>query len=94
MREKDWQRRVTDLCTFLGVKWFHSGDSRRDSCRGYPDLTLVGKHETIFVELKSQTGIMSADQREWREALEKTGRKFYLWRPSDWMEVQHVLRDI
>jgi hypothetical protein len=47
---------------------------------GYPDLTLARDRECLWIELKTQDGAVSADQRLWLEALPYA----YTIRPSDW----------
>lgn len=66
---------------------------------GYPDLTLAkGRCGTragrlLIVELKSERGALSPDQRHWKDILETiVGVEYYLWRPSDWDEIVHCLR--
>ena len=51
MTEAQWQSRVTDYCDLRRLRWFHSGDSRRDSCAGFPDLVIVGPGGVVFLEL-------------------------------------------
>jgi hypothetical protein len=59
---------------------------------GYPDLTLV-RHRLVYVELKSQTGRLSDDQRAWLDALSRVpGVVARVIRPSDWTELIHILR--
>jgi len=90
--EAQFQRRVTDLCDWLGLRWFHSGDSRRDSCAGYPDLTIVGPCGTLFAELKTQRGRVTPEQAAWLDALTDAGQRIRVWRPSDWDEVEATLK--
>lgn len=61
---------------------------------GFPDLVLVGRGRVLFVELKSQVGVMSAPQKKWREALQEVGAEHYLWRPEEWLNgtIEAVLR--
>lgn len=41
--------------------------------------------------MKKQDGALSPRQREWRDALQKTGARYYMWKPSDWPTVQRIL---
>lgn len=52
MNEADFQRRVTDYCDHLGLKWHHETDSRRSKA-GFPDLVIVGPGGVVFLELKA-----------------------------------------
>jgi hypothetical protein len=54
-------------------------------------LVLV-RDRVLVVELKSERGKPTAEQRRWLDALEAAGAEHYLWRPSSWPEVERVLR--
>jgi VRR-NUC domain-containing protein len=54
------------------------------------DLTLV-RDRVVWVELKTETGKVSAAQREWLDALKAAGAEAYIWRPSDLERVGQVL---
>lgn len=69
------------LCVRLGVRWYHAHDSRR-SVPGWPDLVLVGSR-IIFRELKSATGTLRPEQRDWRDVLQAAGEDWAIWRPID-----------
>lgn len=75
-------RKRPGLCELLGVRYFHPYDSRR-SVPGFPDLFLVGSEGFAFRELKSDTGTMRPEQRQWRDALRAVGVNWGLWRPED-----------
>jgi hypothetical protein len=46
----------------------------------------------VFAELKSQDGRVRAEQREWLDDLSDVRSvAAYLWRPSDFAEIAHVL---
>lgn len=81
--EADLQGAITDLCTWLGIKWYHVTDSRKDPS-GWPDLVLSGRHGTIFRELKSATGRMRPEQKAWLFRLDESGQDAAVWRPADW----------
>jgi len=70
------------LCRRLRVRYFHPYDSRR-CVPGWPDLVLVGIAGMCFRELKSQSGIVSDQQREWGYALREIGEDWDVWRPAD-----------
>lgn len=78
---------------------------RQNVKRGFFDLTLVHPElaRLVFAELKSETGRVRPDQVTWAEAVGRvrsrhvaeTGRspiEVYLWRPSDWPQIEEVLR--
>ncbi len=81
--EAHFQRQVEQLAGFYG--WglrYHTFDSRR-SAKGFPDLVLVRPPELLIVELKGERTRVTAEQREWLDALELCGLEVHLWRPSD-----------
>jgi hypothetical protein len=55
---------------------------------GYPDLTLCRPPELLFIELKAERGRASDAQREWLGALEACGAEVYVFRPSQWDQIQ------
>ena len=89
--EKQFQDSIMELCELLNIIAFHSGDPRRDSVAGFPDLVLIGKR-VIYVELKTEKGRTSKSQDIMHTRLNKSGVEFYLWRPSDWNEIKTVLQ--
>jgi hypothetical protein len=90
MREKHWQSWVIRTAKHFGWKHYHPYNSRQ-SVPGYPDLTLV-RERTIFAELKTERGVLSKAQREWKQVIEAcSGVEYYLWRPRHWRQVIHVL---
>lgn len=51
----------------------------------------------LFVELKSSTGRLRPEQKEWRDVLGLPTNplaRWFLWRPQDWLDgtVERVLR--
>lgn len=68
---------------------YHPHDSRRDN-PGYPDLTLVRRPRTLFIELKAQNGWFSFEQPLWLEELYRCGHEVYVWRPKHWLDTVPV----
>jgi hypothetical protein len=68
LAEAEWQRTVVDCATRFGWRHWHDYDSVRNA-PGFPDLVLVRDRSLIFAELKTQTGRVSPEQRQWIEAL-------------------------
>lgn len=91
--EKQFQNKITALCRYLGLKVYHTFDSRR-SDPGFPDLVIVGRGGVIFAELKSAKGKVTFAQQDWLTRLAKAGQRTYLWRPEDFDEVQRVLNSL
>lgn len=93
--EEDFQDSVLQLAAYMGWSLrYHTYDARR-SAPGYPDLTLCKPRDgrLLIAELKSETGKLSDDQRLWVEGL-NTVKHFdvRVWKPSDWTEIEKVLR--
>ena len=94
--EKAFQAMVVALARSRGWKCYHTYDSRR-SAKGYPDLTMVrhqpfGGGGVIWMELKSEKGRVTQDQREWVEELRRAHQRAYVLRPSDWSFIEELLR--
>lgn len=99
--EAAFQHAVIGLARVYGWRCFHAPDNRpglrtgrpqalaAPEGKGFPDLVLVRGAALIFAELKTRTGRVSAQQREWLEALEETECEVYVWRPADW-DVLHM----
>lgn len=89
MTEAQFQRKITDLCDWLGLRWHHETDSRK-SKKGFPDLVIVGEH-VIFAELKSKRGKVTDAQAGWISDLRNAGAQVYLWYPHDWPAIHELL---
>lgn len=61
--------------------------------RGFVDLLLCRPPRLVFVELKSERGRVSANQRAWLEQAAACGAETYVWRPRDWVAgtIQSIL---
>jgi hypothetical protein len=105
LREAQWQQRVLDLAKLCGWRVAHFRPGRTSTGwrtaveadgAGFPDLTMVREGRLLFVELKSERGRVTPEQRVWLAALSAVpGVETYLWRPSDWPAVHRVLaRDL
>jgi hypothetical protein len=91
MTEKEWLSQVKELAQALGYKRaYHTFDSRRSSS-GFPDLVLV-RDRVIFLELKTERGKLSDQQKEWLRALERAGAEAYVVRPRHLELLMAVLR--
>lgn len=58
--------------------------------KGFPDYVLSKYGHILVVELKTELGVLSPEQVEWRRRLEPTGY-YRLWRPRDWPEIESEL---
>lgn len=91
--EADWQQQVIDLAHTLG--WRHMfvrksiGKGRKwttaTNVPGWLDLVLWSerRQRVIFVELKTEKGVVSPDQEAMLASWHRTGQEAYVWRPSD-----------
>jgi hypothetical protein len=58
---------------------------------GWPDLFLVNGPASVFVELKTDTGRQSKEQKTWQQLLQGAGHPYLVWRPRDWELVRKFL---
>lgn len=95
--EKELLQLVEDTARRFGWLTYHTHDSRRSE-PGFPDLVLckpeTGRYpaQLLYVELKSETGRVSAAQIRWLDALKANRVEVHIWRPSDWPAIQARLR--
>lgn len=56
--------------------------------KGFPDLVCANDvmGEAFFAECKSQRGTLDPEQEMWRDVLLAAGQRWYLFRPSDWLD--------
>lgn len=59
--------------------------------KGFLDLVLV-RERIVFVELKSESGKPTEEQKLWMKWLQKAGQEVYLWKPSNWMDIEECLK--
>lgn len=93
-----WEKCVGEFAQLSGWKVAHFRRARTAKGwrtpvgfdgKGFVDFVLV-RERIIYVECKAG-GRLSPEQREWRDAIVDAGAEWYLWKPSDWKEVQRVL---
>lgn len=58
---------------------------------GFPDLVLV-RERVIWAELKSENGKQTNEQVDWYTWLQDADQEVYVWRPSDWPNIEALLR--
>ena len=92
LTEAAFQRQVLDLAKLCGWRTYHTHDSRR-SQPGFPDIVLVNpkRRHTLFVELKTDVGRVTAAQQAWIDDLRRAGANVHLWRPADWTAIVEIL---
>lgn len=93
LTERQWQDKVVGTAKALGWICYHTHDSRRSE-RGFPDLILIRGNALVAIELKTMKGRVRPEQVLWLEAFAGVSRvSSMLARPSDWDEIERVLRD-
>jgi hypothetical protein len=95
--EKEWDSTLfkskEGLAPMLGWRLCYHTLRSRGSKAGFPDRVLV-RDRVIYAELKREKRVatpITPEQREWLDALAKTGGEVYLWRPSDLDEIAQIL---
>ena len=90
--EADFQKAVITLAKLHGWRVMHTHPALvrpgkwitpNTGNQGFPDLVMTHPSGTIFVELKTDKGIVSNTQWEWINTLEESGEEVYVWRPKD-----------
>lgn len=89
--EADFQTRVCQTAKLFGWWWHHHTISRY-SVAGWPDLVLLRRKESLFVELKKETGKVTPVQADVMEKMRQAGLEVHVWRPSDWEQIIARLR--
>jgi hypothetical protein len=94
LTERQFMAQVVAYAKLTGWRVYHTFDSRR-SDPGFPDLVLCrARHpppRVVFAELKAQRTPVTDDQRAWIDELRACGQEAYIWRPSQWPEIEKVL---
>ena len=104
LSEKEWMDQVTELALLSGWLWGHNRPARmKDGSwrtpvsgplgAGMPDLMLCHpvRHVSLYVELKTDVGRVSVEQRTVHDALRHSGHRVEVWRPRDWDKVVETL---
>ena len=95
LSERDFTTKVIDRAKAMGWRVFHPRPARtaqgwrtagQGTPQGFPDLVLALDTVVLFVELKSQKGKLTDEQKDW--LLHTNGA---VWRPQDWPAICEVL---
>lgn len=90
-REIDFLRHVLAYAKARGWLTYHTHISKR-STEGWPDVVFAKPGRLVIAELKREKGgRVTPAQREWLAVLRTVLSDVYLWRPSDWPEIEKVL---
>jgi len=89
--EKQFMSQVIRAAKVLGWAHYHTHNSQKSEA-GFPDLVLTRRPRVIFAELKSDRGVLTAEQRAWIDELRACGQEAYVWKPKYWSAVEKLLR--
>ena len=103
--EAEFQKMVLALAKLHGWKsaHFRPGMNARGKWQtavagdgvGFVDLVLVKERgdnrRILYAELKTDTGRIRPEQREWIEAINAAGGTAVVWRPRDWDQIEREL---
>lgn len=81
---------VEQLATVKGWVWWHDLESKKNPA-GYPDLHLMRPPQYLIVELKTNKGRVTPEQKAWLAGLRACGIDCRVWRPRDRDEVLDAL---
>ena len=99
--EAEWQQQVIDLAHAHGWMCAHFRPARTSKGwvtpvaadgQGFPDLVLT-RERVMFVELKSQRGRLSEQQRLWIVSLRAAGAEVHVWKPDHFDHAHQTLKD-
>ena len=97
--EDGFQKAIIELFELHGWRVYHvarvKGHLRSKTGVGFLDLCMARKHQIIFAELKSETGVVSDDQHEWIDVLETVSKhsnmvNVFVWRPEHWSAIERI----
>lgn len=103
MTEAEFTDAVLEYAKVCGWRSLHIRPAKtQDSWRtpvqgdgkGFPDLLLLRRHSMVIAELKSDKApAPKGEQTEWLFAFEEIKcAEVYIWRPSDWPDIEGILR--
>jgi len=97
MTEEQFTQVVIELAQFRGWKVVHFRPARiRDRWMtavqgdiGSPDIILARGGVVLLVELKTERGRLTPQQKHWAQEI---GEQYRLWRPSDMERIKEILK--
>ena len=91
IKEKAFEQQVHQLARLYGWRYYHTWRSLH-SVSGFPDCVFVKGKRVIYAELKTEKGKVTPEQQDWLDALTAAGQEVYLWRPSEYEQIEEVLQ--
>ena len=98
--EAQWGKTVEDLLDTYGWHWVHFRPGWTEKgwrtaitgTKGFPDYVAMRQNRLVFIELKSEQGKLSDEQRDWQAWLHLTCAEVNVARPSDFDLLQEALK--
>ena len=94
--ESDFQATIIQMAELHRWRIYHVANAKRqlrsNTSFGFPDLVLARPRSLVFAELKLEGENPNLEQEIWHALLRSAGAEVYVWRPSDWSEIEEVLR--
>jgi hypothetical protein len=95
--EAEFQRQVIQYAQFCGWLCYSIPDSRRSTLAGWPDVVFMRDTRIVFSEMKREKGKTSPAQDVVLATLSAIAEanktmEVYVWRPSDWPEIEVILK--
>ena len=60
-----------------------------DEYAGFQDAIMVHPDKgVIFAVIKQEKGILRTDQKLWIDRLRAAGQDVYVWKPSNWLDIE------
>jgi len=75
---------VIAMAKAMGLRVYHTHNSKHSTEIGFPDLVVTGPGGTIFRELKGDGCTPTAEQTRYLADLHTSGEDAGWWNPDDW----------
>jgi Holliday junction resolvase len=94
--EAEWMVTIGDALDLTGWAWIHHRPARRkggkwttptqgNSSKGFPDIVAVRSPRVLWIEVKTNTGRTTPEQKQWVESLRSSGQEAHVLHfPRDW----------
>ena len=100
--ENEFQAALFQLADLEGWIYFHPLKSANRDGKwrtatqglvGFPDVVFAHpKKGYMFVELKSDGGRLTPEQKIWGATLKAAGANYFVWRPKDQADIDRILK--
>lgn len=88
--EKEWSKTVQETAELFGWHAIHFPNTFANPI--FPDWLFLRDGVSLYVELKTEKGTLSAGQRKMHATFSAHGIEIHVWRPSDFETAQRMLR--